>query len=207
MIVTINIALHTLLVSLQAPSDIKLINFDGYVNSSIVSQFNMEKGLYIYDLIYTIRDKNHIFTIHHLLTLYLIYMSEYYGLINHGFYIFTLTNYTTIFLGLAKVVRNLKRKDLILYTDLLFLILFGYLRIYKFTDCVYVNYSRGLISNYSYDLKSVYITVWALQIFWFNKLMNIFINQHLQEYKNHTIYCGKIVKMKMLRWLKYRKLL
>lgn len=202
-----NIAFHTFLTSIVSPKNINLLENTKNISNAIVTQYNMEAGMYLYDIHQTLKSKSYIFTLHHILTLYLMSMSYYNGTMNYGFYMFTLTNYTTVFLCLAKLTRNLKRKEIIVYTDLIFLVLFGYFRIYLFSKSILINYTSNLIQGYSFDLKAIYISIWLLQVFWFNKLLTIFINQHLQELLIHTKCGGKILRKNLMKYMNYRKLL
>jgi len=68
------------------------------------------------------------------------------------------------------------------YTDSLFLVSFGYLRVYSFTKSVYENYKYDLLQQFPYFMYILLFGLWSLQVIWFIKLGEIYIKEHIMNY-------------------------
>lgn len=180
----LQICLHTWIASFYAPYNMHLLISNNDIHSYIINHYQMEYGIYIYELFDIILKKDLMYFYHHLLTLLLMYGSQAYHFVNYGFYIMTLMSYTNIPFIAAKIVRNTKDTKMNIYTDSLFLVSFGYLRVYSFTKSIYENYHLNLLHNFPFFMYILLFSLWSLQVVWFTKLGQIYIKEHiLSQYR------------------------
>lgn len=184
----LQIFIHTNIALLYAPNNTQLLIPRDEIHPYIINHYQMEYGIYIYELIEHILAKDIMFLYHHFLTLLLMYGSQRYHFVNNGFYIMTLMSYTNIPFIAAKIVRNIKDTKINIYTDSLFLVSFGYLRVYSFTRTMYENYALNLLNNFPFFMYILLFGLWSLQIVWFSKLAQIYIKEHIISHYRKRIH-------------------
>lgn len=148
------------------------------VDKSVQNHYSSEIGLYIYDFM-SMDNKLGVHGFHHIMSTFLLISVIRNNLYNYGLYLLMIMNTSTPFLYLAKLTRNLKNKKLFIYTDSIFLMLFGYCRVYLLSDNIYLNLK--VINTYNMYLRSVLGTMWGLQVLWFVKLNRMFFDQHMRR--------------------------
>jgi len=173
------LTIHLWIVSLYVPKDYNLLIKNSDVHPYVITQYQMEYGMYIYELFELFINKDYMYIYHHALSLMLLYGSEVYNYMNHGIYIMTTMNYTNLLLVMAKIVRNMKVSKYQIYTDTLFLVGFGYLRVYSLSYTIYNNYQRGLMLAQPFSQYISLFGIWSLQIIWFSKLLQIYVKENI----------------------------
>jgi hypothetical protein len=179
------LSLHLWIVSLYVPKDNNLLIRNSDVHPYVICQYQLEYGMYIYDIFELFINKDYMYIYHHVLSLMLLYCSEVYNYMNYGIYIMTMMNYTNLLLVMTKIVRNMKVQKYQIYTDTLFLGGFGYLRVYSLSYTLYDNYQRGLMFGQPlYQYISLF-GIWSLQIIWFSKLLQIYVKENILKIKKN----------------------
>jgi hypothetical protein len=148
------------------------------VDKSVQNHYSSEIGLYIYDFM-SMDNKLGVYGFHHIMSTFLLISVIRNNLYNYGIYLLMIMNTSTPFLYLAKLTRNFKNKKLFIYTDSIFLMLFGYCRVYLLSDNLYLNLKA--INTYNIYLRSLLGTMWGLQVLWFVKLNRMFFDQHMRR--------------------------
>ena len=151
-----------------------------HLHPYVVSLFQYEKGIYLYDLFHTILNKDWMYVFHHIMTLLLIIESERLHLENLGVYILYLMNSTSIFLYTARLLRHLHTTSYIVYADTCFLSAFGYYRIWKYSIVIYNEFNNPLTSII---IRILGILMYILQWIWFVYLSKLYINNYLKKNK------------------------
>ena len=148
------------------------------VDITVRNHYSNEIGLYIYDFM-SMENKLGAYGFHHIVSTVLLTYVIRNNLYNYGIYLLMIMNTSTPFLYLAKLTRNFKNKNLFIYTDSIFLMLFGYCRVYLLSDNLYLNLKA--INTYNIYLRSLLGTMWGLQVLWFVKLNRMFFDQHMRR--------------------------
>lgn len=156
----------------------KYIIENNNVDITVRNHYSNEIGLYIYDFM-SMENKLGAYGFHHIVSTVLLTYVIRNNLYNYGIYLLMIMNTSTPFLYLAKLTRNFKNKNLFIYTDSIFLMLFGYCRVYLLSDNLYLNLAT--INTYNMYLRSLLGTMWGLQVLWFVKLSKMYFNQHMRR--------------------------
>ena len=157
-------------------------NLNNYQLISIQTQhpiaysfYQLEYAVYLYDMIVCFYNKlPNIFMIHHMITVFLMYLSERYHFMYSGIYVLNMLNTTTPFLHIAKMVRNCKNKKYQIYTDTFLWCLFFYHRIYRFTFYLYEHRQFIYDHHYYHLLDGPLLIVYGMQWLWFIRLTQIY---------------------------------
>lgn len=175
------LTLHLWIVSLYVPNTYNLLVRNADIHPYVVNQYQLEYGMYIYELVELFINKDYMYIYHHIITLILLYGSEVYHYMNYGIYIMTLMNNTNLLMVIAKIVRNMQTVKYQIYTDTMFLCGFGYLRVYSLTNTIYDNYQRGLMFGHGIIQYTSLFALWSLQIVWFSKLLQIYVKENILQ--------------------------
>lgn len=171
-------------------------NLNNTVHPYVISLYEHEKGIYLYDTVKCILSKDWLYTVHHLITLLLIYISDYYGIQWRGIHLMYIMNATQPFHYLARILRHINTTYYIQYGDTVFLMAFGYFRIWKYTRLIYDHF------DIYFSLRILGILMYILQWVWFFYLSKLYINNYVIKHKSSVFLSISILSriLKTFTW-------